>query len=102
MYIIGGDVEDIVVSQVEQDVAIDNLLGVTGASDKRILVLSAEGVEDVARKSGETKRTQGSSKKKKGNSSKRRGRSDAKGQWKKRDNATPKERGYDQFQRYES
>lgn len=102
MYIIGGNVEDIVVSQVEQDVAIGDLLGVAGASDKRILVLSAEGVEDVARKSGETKRIQGSSKKKKGNSSKRRGRSNAKGQWKKRDNAAPKERGYDQFQRYES
>jgi len=102
MYIIGGNVEDIVVSQVEQDVAIGDLLGVAGASDKRILVLSAEGVEDVARKSGETKRIQGSSKKKKDNSSKRRGRSNAKGQWKKRDNAAPKERGYDQFQRYES
>ena len=102
MYIIGGNVEDIVVSQVEQDIAIDDLLGVAGASDKRILVLSTEGVEDVARKSGETKRAQGSSKKKKGNSSKRRGRSNAKGQWKKRDSATPKKRGYDQFQRYES
>jgi len=103
MYIIGGDVEDIVTSQVERDVPIDDLLGVVGASDKRVLLLPAAAVEDVARKSGETKRAQGrGSKMKKGNSSKRKGNSAAKGQWKKRDNATPKQRGFERFERYES
>ena len=104
LYIIGGDVEDIVVSQVERDVPIDDLLGVAGASDKRVLLLPASAVEDVANNSGETKRVQSGSgkKKKKGNSSKRRGNNAAKGQWRKRDNATPKQRGYDKFDRYES
>ena len=104
MYIIGGDVEDIVTSQLERDVPIDDLLGVAGASDKRVLLLPAAAVEDVARNSGETKRVQGSGKKKKkkSNSSKPRGNSPAKGQWSKRDNATPKQRGYERFERFES
>ena len=103
LYIIGGDVEDIVASQVERDVPIDDLLGVAGASDKRVLLLPAAAVEDVARNSGETKRVHGSGKKKKkGNSSKRKGSNAAKGQWRKRDNATPKQRGYERFERFES
>lgn len=103
MYIIGGDVEDIVTSQVERDVPIDDLLKVAGASDKRVLLLPAAAVEDIARNSGETKRVQGSGKKKKkANSSKQKGSNAAKGQWRKRDNAIPKQRGYERFERFES
>ena len=94
VYIIGGDIEDALLAQVESDVAIDNVLAQDGASDKRILTFNQEAVARIAAASGEVKRKRGKPKAKVV-----RNKQKAKGQWKKRENK-PKQRGFDDFQRY--
>lgn len=95
VYIIGGDIEDGLLAQVESDVAIDNVLDQDGASDKRILTFNQEAVALIAAASGEVKRKRGKPKAKVVRANKQK----AKGQWKKgRDE--PKQRGFDDFQRY--
>lgn len=102
LYIIGGDIEDDVKEKAIVDVAIEDLLGQRGASDKKILVFSANSVLSMAAASGEVKRTQAKPNSKP-RSNPKKSTSQAKGQWDKRDpTAGPKQRGYDNFQRYES
>jgi len=114
VYIIGGKVEENVQSRVTTDVAIDDLLKCSGASDKRTLVLSSSAVTAIAKESGEVKRgkvkqgTKSRSKpnKNKNNSKKRMQDNDgnwnnSKGAWSKKDNSEKKERGYSNFKRYE-
>jgi len=94
VYIIGGDIEDSLLSQADSHVAIDNVLEQDGASDKRILIFDQEAVASIAAASGEVKRKRGKPKAKVERTGKK-----AKGQWTKRD-IKPKKRGYDDFKRY--
>lgn len=98
LYIIGGDIDNDVLSRAESVVAIDDLLDCPGASDKRILVLDQEDVASIAAASGEKKQQRGPAKPR---SNPRRTRSKPKGEWTKRDNSSQKQRGYDSFKRYE-
>jgi len=97
VYIIGGDVESIVLSRVRSDTPIDTLIGIEGVSDKRTLVIGESDVRTISAASGETKPKIGVRKKK---SNQRKNKDKAKGSWEKRDNALKKERGYNDFQRY--
>lgn len=102
LYIIGGDIENDVKEKAIVDVTIEDLLGQRGASDKKILVFSANNVLSMAAASGEVKRTQGTPNSKP-RSNPKKITNQAKGQWDKRNpTAGPKQRGYDNFQRYES
>jgi 16S rRNA (guanine527-N7)-methyltransferase len=102
LYIIGGDIEDDVKEKAIVDVTIEDLLGQRGASDKKILVFSANNVLSMAAASGEVKRIQGKPNSKPRSNPKKLS-NQAKGQWDKRNpTAGPKQRGYDNFQRYES
>lgn len=97
VYIIGGEVEPIVLSRVRLDTPIDSLIGREGVSDKRTLVIGGSDIISIAAESGETKPKIGA---KKSKSNPRRSKDKVKGSWMKRDNALKKERGYDDFQRY--
>jgi len=100
MYIIGGDIEQEILSKTEQDVWIEELLDQPGASDKRILVLAQNEVKAIAKASGEVKR-KSSRTTSRTNKPQQQNRV-AKGAWAKRDNAAPKQRGYENFKRYEA
>ena len=111
VYIIGGDLDPLVEDGVQLDVPLDELLGRRrGTSDKRAVVFNAEDVRRIAEESGEAERIvrSGPGKKKgKGGAEggQRRpggGRRLAKGAWAARDGSSKKERGYENFQRYES
>jgi len=97
VYIIGGEVETMVLSRVKSDTPIDNLIGREGVSDKRILVIGGNDIISIAAESGETKPKIGV---KKSKSNPKKSKEKVKGSWIKRDNALKKERGYDDFQRY--
>ena len=100
LYIIGGDVEESVISCVQNEVSLDDLLGCPRSSDKRALVLGARDVADIAKKSGETKKIRGTAKARP-KSNPRKKRREAKGQWtSKKGDDTPKQRGYENFKRY--
>jgi len=99
VYIIGGEVEPMVLSRVRSDSPIDALIGKEGVSDKRILVVDRTDILAIASKSGETKSKRGVGKSK-NNPKKSSGREKAKGSWVKRDSNIKKERGYDNFKRY--
>lgn len=102
LYIIGGDIDDDVKYRARADVSIEELLGRSGVSDKNILVFDAKDVMSIAASSGEVTRTVGTTSPKT-RSNPKKSTNKAKGQWEKRDaNAAPKQRGYDNFQRYES
>jgi 16S rRNA (guanine527-N7)-methyltransferase len=96
IYIIGGDIDESLLSQAKVDTLIDALLEREGASDKRILSFDQEAVASIASASGEVKQVRGPGRRKPGV---KRANKKAKGSWAKRDNKTAKERGYDGFQR---
>lgn len=99
LYIVGGDIEESLLSQTISDTPIDELLDCSGASDKRILVFYHDAVSSIASTSGEVKRKRGPAKPKpKASGTKM--PSVARGHWIKRDNSRPKQRGYDSFKRY--
>ncbi len=50
VYIIGGDIADNLIAQVESDVTIDHVLAQDGASDKRILTFDQKAVDGKSRK----------------------------------------------------
>ncbi|MGK3738992.1 MAG: 16S rRNA (guanine527-N7)-methyltransferase [Bacillariaceae sp.] len=117
VYLIGGDIDDTVSDQAILDEDIENVLDVPGISDKRVLVFSQQSVDHLAKNSGEKLRvpTRGSAagdgsgksgKNKNDAAGSRRQRNKkketAKGQWAKRDSSTSKQRGYDDFQRFDS
>jgi len=52
VYIIGGDLEPHVLSRVDLDIPLENLLDCAGSSDKRALVMSEESVALIAAKNG--------------------------------------------------
>ena len=106
IYIIGGDLEDVVEARIQSDTRVDDLLHrEEGTSDKRALIFGASSVEEIAEESGEkfnvvrsgsTQKT-----KKKSNQKQSQGKKLAKGAWSKKRNDVKKDRGYDDFQRYE-
>jgi 16S rRNA (guanine527-N7)-methyltransferase len=116
VYLIGGDIDGTVSDQAVLDEDIEDVLDVSGISDKRVLVFSQQSVDYLAKNSGEKLRvpTRGSAgdgsgksvKNKKDAAGSRRQRNKkkdtAKGQWAKRDSSTSKQRGYDDFQRFDS
>lgn len=108
IYIIGGDLENVVESRIQSDRPIDDLLQrAAGSSDKRALIFTAHDVEEIAEESGEKHnivRSGVSVKKKNPNQGSRRnqGERPAKGAWSKKTNdGEKKDRGYDDFKRYE-
>ena len=109
IYIIGGELEDVVESRIQSDTYLDELLHrEEGTSDKRALIFTAKDVEEIAVESGEKDKIVRSGPGKKNSSSRRkndvssvRGKKVAKGAWQKKTNNVKKERGYDDFQRYE-
>lgn len=121
VYLTGGDIDEIVSDQAVIDEEIENLLDVPGVSDKRVLVFPQQAVDKLAKSSGEklrvptrggaggaseTGRSRLDSRDKKNSTGHRRqrnGKKDtAKGQWTKRDSSAKKQRGYDDFQRFDS
>ena len=108
IYIIGGDLEDVVESRIQSDTYVDELLDrEEGTSDKRAVIFMANDVEEIAVESGEVDKIVRSAPAGTGKKSKRRQNKQkrtnnvAKGAWQKRDNSVKKERGYDDFQRFE-
>jgi len=109
IYIIGGELEDVVESRIRSDTNLDELLDrEEGTSDKRALIFMANDVEEIAVESGEVDKIvrhapagTGKKSKKKKNQQQQRTNKVAKGAWQKRDNSVKKERGYDDFQRFE-
>lgn len=108
VYIIGGEVEPSVQSRIAYETSIDDLLNrPAGTSDKRALILSAEDVRIIAKESGESRRGRPESGKKKKSKDREKGpgagKKTAKGEWTKKRNdfSVKKQRGYDDFQRYE-
>ena len=108
IYIIGGELEDVVESRIQSDTYLDELLHrEEGTSDKRALIFTAKDVEEIAVESGEKEKIvrSGPGKKngsrRKNDASSGRGKKVAKGAWQKKTNNVKKERGYDDFQRYE-
>jgi len=109
IYIIGGELEDVVESRILSDTNLDELLDrEEGTSDKRALIFMANDVEEIAVESGEVDKIvrsapagTGKKSKKKKNQQQQRTNKVAKGAWQKRDNSVKKERGYDDFQRFE-
>ena len=100
LYMIGGEIESELLDQTIVDEDIDVLLEHEGVSDKRILVFPRNNVRSIAVSSGEVLRLPT---KKSTSSTRRQARKNkAKGAWKKRDDAEPKQRGYEGFQRYDS
>ena len=107
IYLIGGEIEQELLDQTTTDVEIDTLLDHPGASDKRILVFPRGSVKNIAAASGEVLRLPGKkgvnpklaaarAQKKKNDQKKPRGA------WEKRDSKDPKQRGYENFQRFDS
>lgn len=99
LYMIGGDIDQQLLDQAIIDTNIDDLLETPGVSDKRVLVFPQETVTKIAKSSGEVpkvprkvKPTLRTMKKKKR----------AKGEWAKRDPSEPKQRGYENFKRYDN
>ncbi|KAL7501419.1 hypothetical protein ACHAWT_010698 [Skeletonema menzelii] len=108
IYIIGGELEDVVESRIQSDTFIDELLHrEEGTSDKRALIFLAKDVEAIAMESGEVDKIvrsapAGTGRKSRAKKNKQeRTNKVAKGAWQKRDNSVKKERGYDDFQRFE-
>jgi 16S rRNA (guanine(527)-N(7))-methyltransferase RsmG len=106
IYIIGGELEEVVTSHIEGDMPIDSLLQrEEGTSDKRALIFGAESVEQIAEESGEklnVVRSGGQKTKKiQSKTSPSQGKKLAKGEWSKKRNDVKKDRGYDDFKRYE-
>ena len=105
IYIIGGDIEENVLNRVEQDISIHDILQTSDGqssllSDKRTLVLQANDVVQIAKESGEKKQIIGKPKNKK--KKVQRKNNTAKGHWAQKNNSTPKNRGYENFKRFET
>lgn len=99
LYIIGGELDEEVLQNVEVDIAIDDLLLQPGSSDKRILVFPQAQVKAIARISGEVKQFRGSRRASTGPNPTKKEK--VKGAWSKRDkDGAPKQRGMENFKRY--
>lgn len=108
IYIIGGELEDLVESRTVSDAPLDSLLRrAAGTSDKRALVFRAPDVAAIATESGETSlivRSGPSNNNKKNKSQKKKNKAQRlpRGAWAARGGDVKKQRGYEDFQRFES
>lgn len=125
IYIIGGELDEIVSSRIVHDVPIDELLCRSKVmSDKRALIFDAQDVYLIARNSGEevirndvvvvrnnsSSRSPPPARRKRleqssnttGEGATGKSKPLAKGAWSKKQNDVKKQRGYDDFKRYES
>mmetsp|Transcript_1307 Transcript_1307/g.2896 ORF Transcript_1307/g.2896 Transcript_1307/m.2896 type:complete len:238 (+) Transcript_1307:1489-2202(+) len=119
IYIIGGELEEVVESRIMKDMPLDRLLQrAEGTTDKRALVFLASDVREIAEESGELKKvvnaankagsasSSASGKKKStksnnNNAPKSVDKNKARGEWSQKRNDVKKDRGYDNFKRYE-
>ena len=126
LYIIGGEIDDMVQSKVVKDIPIDALLQrPEDTSDKRALIFTARGVRDIAKEFLGAKRAEDEMKQRRNGRRSNpvvrkssntmgggrggmaagvgRNKKQARGAWSKKENdGVAKQRGYDDFQRYES
>ena len=108
LYIIGGDINPYVQSKILRDIPINHIFQREDISEKHILIFPSKHVLDIAAHSGEKKRIVGvpriksSTKSSSSSSNANRKTSSSQGAWKKRDNSIKKDRGYNDFKRYES
>lgn len=127
IYIIGGEIDDTVQSRVVKDIPIDELLQrPENSSDKRALIFTARGVREIAKEFLGAKRAEDEMEQQRRNGRRRnpivrkssntvgggrsgmaagvgRSKKPARGAWSKKENdGVAKQRGYDDFQRYES
>lgn len=108
VYLIGGDIDAEISDQAIITEEIEDLLGVKDISDKRVLVFPQQAVDKLAKSSGEKLRGgtgagKGTARKRHNKNNQRsKGKSKARGQWDKRDSSAKKQRGYDDFQRFDS
>ena len=99
VYIIGGDIEPALMDQTLASNDIDSLLDRPGVSDKKVLVFPQTAVKQIASSSGE--KINGLPRKRKITLGKKKQNQSSKGQWNRRDNSQPKQRGYEGFKRYD-
>lgn len=97
-YIIGGEIEQGLLDQAIIDSDVDELLECPNASDKRVLIFAQPSVKKIARASGEKPRVPKEGKSTIG----KKKRKTTKGEWVKRDQTKPKQRGYENFKRYDN
>lgn len=100
LYMLGGEIEQEALEQAQTDEDIDHLLQYPGASDKRVLVFPQKAVRSIADASGEKLRVPVSMLGQKRSRKPKDKRS--KGEWSKRDRSIPKQRGYENFRRFDS
>lgn len=100
LYMIGGDIEQELLDDAIIDTDIDELLDCPNASDKRVLVFSQTSVKKIAAASGEKPRV--TNQRRTSSSKSKKKRKPAKGEWTKRDNSEKKQRGYENFKRYDN
>jgi 16S rRNA (guanine527-N7)-methyltransferase len=100
VYLIGGDIEQEIISESVCDEAIEDLLECPNSSDKRVLCFPQKAVRKLASASGERPRTSHKASSL-GDGTRRRKRK-VKGEWTKRDTSSKKRRGYENFQRFDS
>jgi hypothetical protein len=102
----------VVQSRISRYIPISHIFDGDDVSDKRILMFPTKQVLEIAARSGEKKRIIGvpklkskskvTDKDKPTMSNRNRSASSSQGAWKKRDNSIKKDRGYEDFKRYES
>ena len=105
LYIIGGELDDVVQDKAKGDIEISRILGDTEQkySDKRVLLFGEADVKDIAIASGEKKEKRGApgtSRHRKKSNIQRNSNKLAKGAWARRDSNEPKQRGAEDFKRY--
>ena len=100
LYMIGGDIEQELLDDAIIDSDIDELLDCPNASDKRVLVFSQTSVKKIAAASGEKPRV--TNQRRTSSAKGKKKRKQAKGEWTKRDNSEKKQRGYENFKRYDN
>eukprot|EP00980_Cylindrotheca_fusiformis_P001984 scaffold443_cov125-Cylindrotheca_fusiformis.AAC.33 len=97
-YIIGGEIDKGLLDQAVIDCDVDELLNCPEVSDKRVLVFRQASVKKIAKASGEKPRVPKAGKPSLGKPKRKK----SKGEWTKRDPTQPKQRGYENFKRYDS
>ena len=111
VYLIGGEIDEDILDEAVLDEDIEDLLDVPDISDKRVLVFPKQAVDLLAEVSGEVLKVPkrgggqgGGGKNNKSRSKKnpRKQNNNAKGQWAKRDSSSVKDRGFSNFQRFDS
>jgi hypothetical protein len=113
VYLIGGEIDDTIMTESVLNQAIEDLLECPNSSDKQVICFPYTSVKKLAAISGERPRVNQPSNGRIGSKTRqqqqqqqqqqqRRRRDNAKGQWTKRNASAPKKRGYENFERFDS